>query len=136
MSGTYYSENLTLDQLFGTTSIVATVPSTWYIALSTTTPNEAGTGVTEPSGGAYARIGVANDKTTFSTAALGSLTNDIEITFVESSASWGTVTYVAFYDALAAGNLWYYEALPVARAVASNTTVYFAAGSLTIVNTN
>ena len=136
MSGTYYSENLILDQLYGATSIVATIPSTWYIALSTSTPNEGGTGVTEPSGGAYARIGVLNNKTNFGTAATGALTNDVAITFVESTATWGTITHVCFYDALTSGNLWFWEALGSARAVAANTTVYFAIGSLTISNTN
>ncbi len=136
MSNTYYSENKILDQLFGATSIVASVPATWYVGLSTTTPNEGGTGSTEPAAGAYARVAVTNNKTNFGTASNGVLTNSTAISFPESTASWGTITHIVFYDALTGGNIWYWEALPTSRAVAANTTVYFATGALTISNTN
>ena len=139
MSGVYYSENKILDQLFGATSIAASIPSTWYVGLSTTAPNEAGTGVTEPAAGAYARVAYSNTKTgpvNWTTAANGALTNAAAITFIESTLSWGTISHVVFYDLATGGNLWFWEALPSPRAVAANTTVYFAIGSLTVSNLN
>lgn len=134
MSSTNYAENKLIDLLFGGTSL--TPPNIWYFSLSTTTPNETGTGISEPSGGAYARVAVTNNKTNFGTASAGALTNAAAITFPESTASWGTITHIVLYDASTGGNVWYWEALPVSKAVAANTTVYFAVGSLTISNLN
>lgn len=134
MSITYTSANKILDYNFGATSYTA--PTTYYVGLSTSAIAIAGTGATEPSGGAYARVAVTNNKTNFTTAALGALTNDVAITFVESTASWGTITYVFLADALTAGNIYYYEALPVAKTVQSATIVTFAAGGLTLSMTN
>ncbi len=134
MSSTNFAENKILDLLFGATAL--TPPSNYYIGLSTTTPNETGTGITEPSGGAYARVQIANNKTTFGTASAGALTNAIAISFAESTTSWGTITHVIFYDALTSGNVWFWEALPVSKSVAAYTTVYFSVGSLTISNLN
>lgn len=119
-----------LDYNFGLTTY--TVPSTYYFGLSTTTINIDGTGATEPSGGAYARIALANNKTNWTVAASGLITNSTAITFAESTASWGTITYVFMSDALTGGNIWWYDALSPARAVASATTVLFAIGAVTV----
>ena len=130
MSVTYTSSNKVLDLCFGSTSF--TVPSTFYFCLSTSTINIDGTGMTEPSGGSYARVALTNNKTNWGTASNGSLTNLVAITFPESSASWGTVTYVAIADAASGGNIWFYDVLSPARTVASATTVLFAIGSITV----
>ena len=134
MSSTYTQENSILDLAFGATSW--TPPGTWYVGLSQSTPNESGSGYTEPSSGAYARVAVTNNKTNFTVASSGVLTNATAITFPESTASWGTITHVLFFDAATSGTLRFWEALPVSKAVASSTTVYFAIGSLTISNLN
>jgi len=123
-----------LDLNFGLTAYSA--PATYYFGLSTTTIQIDGTGATEPSGGAYARVGLANNKTNFSTASNAALTNSTAVTFVESTASWGTITYVAIWDALTVGNLWWFDVLTPARSVASATTVLFAIGSITVQMTN
>jgi len=123
-----------LDLNFGLTAYSA--PATYYFGLSTTTIQIDGTGATEPSGGAYARVGLTNNKTNFSTASNAALTNSTAVTFVESTASWGTITYVAFWDALTVGNLWWFDVLTPARSVASATTVLFAIGSITVQMTN
>ena len=134
MSVTYTSANKILDLQYGGTSFVT--PGTWYVGLSTSVIAIDGTGATEPSGGAYARVAVTNNKTNFGTASNGSLTNSVAITFPESTASWGTITYVAFYDAATSGNIWYFEALPSAKVVASNTTLLFSVGALTVTMNN
>lgn len=134
MSGTYTSEAKILDLAFGSTAW--TPPAQYFVGLSTTAPSEAGTGSTEPSTGAYARVAITNNKTTFGTAANGALTNAIAITFPESTASWGTITHICFFDQATGGSLYYWEQLPTSKAVAANTTVYFSIGSLTISNLN
>jgi hypothetical protein len=134
MSGTTTSENLNLDAWFG--AVALSVPGTWYCALSTTTPTEAGTNFTEPSSGAYARVAVTNNATNFPAASSGAKTNGTAITFPESTASWGTITHIGFYNQASGGSLYFWEQLPVSKAVAANTTVYFSIGSLTISNLN
>lgn len=131
---TYYSANRVLDLNFGGSAY--TQPATYYFGLSTTTINIDGTGMTEPSGGAYARVSLTNNKTNFGNASNASLTNSTAVQFPESTASWGTITYVAMLDASSSGNLWWFDALSPARTVASATTVLFAIGSITVQMTN
>jgi hypothetical protein len=134
VSQTYTAANAIMDQIFGNTSI--TVPSTLYMGLSTTVISNSGTGVTEPSGGAYARVAITNNKVNFTTAANGLITNAVAITFPEATVSWGTITYIEFWDSLTGGNIWFFEALPVAKTVQANTTVLFSIGALTLSQTN
>jgi hypothetical protein len=131
---TYYSANRLLDLNFGGTSY--SQPVTYYFGLSTTTIQIAGTGATEPSGGNYARVAFTNNKTNWGTASNAALTNSSAVTFPESSASWGTITYVFMADALTAGNIWWFDALSPSRSVASATTVLFAIGAITVQMTN
>lgn len=127
---TYTSSNKVLDRLFGQTAF--TPPTTYYFGLSTTTINIDNTGATEPSGGAYARVAMVNDKSNWSVAANGLLTNLTAVTFAESTASWGTITYVFLSDLATGGNIWFYDVLSPARTVASATTVQFAIGSISV----
>lgn len=134
MAITYYSGNRVLDYNFGGTAY--SVPSSYYFGLSSTSINIDGSGATEPSGGSYSRIGFTNNKTNWGNASNASLTNAAAIQFPESSASWGTITYVAMWDASTSGNIWWFDALSPARTVASATTVLFAIGAVTIQMTN
>lgn len=127
---TYFSANKILDRNFGSTSY--TPPTTMYFGLSTTAIAIDGTGATEPSTGSYARVALVNDKTNWGTASAGALTNSSAVTFVESTASWGTITYVGIWDALTLGNIWFFDVLTPSRAVASATTVLFAIGAITV----
>lgn len=127
---TYTSSNKIIDYNFGGTTY--TVPTTLYFGLSTTAINIDGTGATEPSGGSYARVALTNNKTNWSVASNGIITNSTAITFPTSTASWGTITYVAIWDALTVGNIWWYDALTPSRSVASSTTVLFAIGAVTV----
>lgn len=134
MAITYYSGNRVLDYNFGNTSY--SPPATYYFGLSTTTINIDGTGATEPSGGAYARVGLTNNKTNWGNASNASLTNSAAVQFTESTASWGTITYVFLSDASTSGNIYWFDALSPARTVASATTVLFAIGAITVQMTN
>lgn len=98
------------------------------MALFTTSPTDAGTG-TEVTGGAYARkVTAAADWTV---ASAGSASNAAVITFAAATASWGTVTHFATYDALTLGNMLRWAPLTTAKAIASGDTASFAIGSLT-----
>ena len=123
-----------MDRNFGGTaySHIATM----YFGLSTTTPQIDGTGATEPVGSAYARVAFTNDKTNWGTAASASLTNAAAVTFIESTGSWGSITYVGIWDAATVGNLWFFDVLTPSRSVASATTVLFAIGAITVNMTN
>ena len=134
MAITFFSGNKVLDFNFGATSY--TPPANYFFGLSTTTIAIDGTGSTEPSGGAYARISLANNKTNWSTASSASLTNSTAVQFAESTASWGTITYVFMSDALTSGNIYWFDALSPARTVSSATTVLFAIGAVTVQMTN
>ena len=134
MSITYYSANRILDRNFGSTAY--TPPATMYFGLSTTPVQIDGTGATEPSGGSYARVAFTNDKTNWGVSSNGVLTNLVALQFTESTASWGTITYVFIADALSAGNIWYFDALSPSRSVQISTTVLFAIGAITMTMNN
>ena len=134
MSECTITENLNLDAWFG--AVALSVPGTWYVSLSQTAPTEAGTNWTEPVGNGYARVAVTNNLTNFPSATSGTKTNGTAIAFLESTASWGTITHIGFFNQASGGSLYFWEQLPVSKAVAANTTVYFSIGSLTISNTN
>lgn len=90
-----------LDHLFGTGAY--TSPS-HYLALSTTTPTDAGPNVTEPAGNNYAREQI----TAFDAAVAGASENNGVVTMNVPSGSWGLCTHLAVFDALTVGNCLYW----------------------------
>jgi hypothetical protein len=132
MAGSFadYAENIVLDHVFGKTTFTA--GSNLYVGLSTTTITDAGGNITEPSGGAYARVTIANNKTTWTTASGGSISNAITITFAAATSAWGTVTDMFISDSSSAGNIYVYDDLTTSKAVTSGDTVQFNPGDLTI----
>jgi len=126
---TYTQANKILNRYFG--NVADTIPTPLYIGLSTTPINQDGTGATEPSGGGYARVSIANNKTNFTSASNGILTNAIEIQFPESTASWGNITHIFISDGISAIPI-YYDILTVPRAVQSQTVLLFAIGTMQI----
>jgi hypothetical protein len=101
-----YLANELLDHVFMKGAY--TVPTNIYVGLSCTTPNDDGTGITEPpeqgsvgsSASAYDRVNL----NTWNAAAQTSegpamVSNNGAITFPTPGASWGTITYCVIYDA-------------------------------------
>ena len=128
---THFAANKILDYNFGSSSY--SIPTTWYVGLSTTTINQDGLGATEPTWGGYQRVGVYNNKVTgFSAASLSKLYNLQQIAFQESASTWGTITYVFLADAQTGGNIWFFEALNPSRQVGGQTQVIFPATKLEI----
>jgi hypothetical protein len=141
MSVTNYAINKMLDYDFG--SVSYTPPGTYYMGLSTTTSAASsiaisGSLMTEPSSGSYARIAISNDKTSFSVASTGSLVSIVDMTFAESSGSWGTITNVGLWDnaTTGSGNLWFFQQLPTSKVIQANTIVTFSASSIYFSITN
>lgn len=107
-----------------------TAPTNIFVALSTTTPADDATGITEPVGNGYARVSTAG--TDWDAAAAGAKSNGNAITFPQATGSWGTVTHVLLYDALTVGNMLAFGALSASKAITTDDTAQFAAGDLTV----
>ena len=118
-----------LDHMLGNAAYSA--PATVYIALYTAAPTDAGGG-TEVTGGSYVRKSVTNNDTNWPAAAAGAKANGTEITFVEATASWGTVVAFGIFDAAAAGNLLYWATLTTNKTIDSGDTAKFAVGDLDV----
>lgn len=130
MPASTYLANKLLDHQLGKTAY--TMP-TVYVALSSTTPTAAGTNVTEPSGGSYARV--ATSGATWATAASGATSNAAAITFPTATASWvsgSNLTHVALYDASSTGNMLAFGTITVPKSAISGDTVSIAIGELDI----
>jgi hypothetical protein len=129
MIATYFSNKI-LDYLFGLTAY--TPSSNLYLGVSSTAPNAGGTGVTEPVGNNYARCTMANNKTSFTDAAAGALSNEIEFTFNEATGNWGVMTHFVIYNLATGGNLLIYGQLTYSRTVEIATTLVLPIGDLLI----
>lgn len=130
MSLSNYLENELLDHVFKQTAYAC--PTTIAIALSTADPSDSGANIAEPGAGAYGRVKCATDGADISAASAGETANVGALTFPQATASWGTITHMAIYDATAAGNMLAYGTLTTSRDVTTGDTVRFAAGDLDI----
>lgn len=129
MPATTFLANQILNYNIGQTGY--TLPSNFYIGLSTTQPNANGTGITEPTGGGYSRVSVANNKQNFSVSAMGTLSNLAQIEYNESTGNWGTVAYILIYNAITGGDLLWYGAFVSSKIVQSGTALIIAPNTLT-----
>lgn len=113
-----------------------TPPGTLYIGLSSTTPAEAGSNFTEPSGGSYARVSTtASDWSAASGTAPAVKTTTASKTFPAATADWASgsnLTHFGLFDASTAGNLIAWGALTTSKPVLNGDTASFAAGALTL----
>ena len=104
-----------------------------YLGLSSSAPDVDGSGATEPLASAgYSRV----ELNSLDVPTNGVITNKSEISFPESSASWGTVTHFVLYDAPVNGNLLMFNVLSQARSVEQATIVMVKAGSLKLTLAN
>ena len=123
MAFSNYLANEILDDVFSGNAY--SVPSTFYLALYTATPN-AGGGGTELSGNGYARQTVA-----FTTTAQTS-SNTAAVEYPTTTASWGTITSVGVFDALTSGNLLAFGNLTASKTIASGDVLRIPTGDLDI----
>jgi len=123
MSFSNHLETELLDHVFGGNAYTA--PSTLYVALYTSNPDEDNSG-TEVSGGSYARVSA-----TF-TVSGNTATTDAAVEFATATASWGTVTHIGVMDASSGGNLLCYAALTTAKAIDTGDVFRIPTGDLDI----
>jgi hypothetical protein len=107
------------------TASSATRPTSWYIGLFTAIPNEAGGG-TEVSGSAYVR------KAATFTVSGNTASNSAAIEWAAATGSWGTITSIAIFDAVTAGNMIGYAALTTSKAIATGDVFRIPAGDLDV----
>jgi hypothetical protein len=99
-----------------------TSPTTVYVALFNGNPSSGGS---EVSGGSYAR-----QPATFSAASAGSTSNTAGLTYTNMPVA--TITYVAIYDAVTAGNLLYFNPAAASKTTNATDTVSIAAGGIVV----
>ena len=119
-----YLENALINATLRATNFTA--PTAVYISLHTADPTDDGSG-TEVSGNAYVR-----QAATFGAPSNGVSTTTADITFPQATGSWGTVSYIAIWDAESTGNMLYHTPLDVAKAIDTGDIFKIAAGSLTV----
>jgi len=122
-----YIYNKMLEYLVG--NRVFTNTDNFYIALSTTDVTSGET-LTEPSGNGYSRLTVPNNSTNWSANTNSVVTNNLDLSFAESTTSWGTIKSVVILDALTGGNQLYTTKLTPEFLVQDSTVVIFPASSL------
>ena len=121
MSGlSNYLEDKLLDHALRNTSY--TPAATVYLTLFVGSPTAAGTGGTE--------VNVTRQAVTFGAAASGTVSNSSSVSFASMPAV--TVTHVAGYDHVSAGNLLIHGALSSNVAAASGDTFTIQANDLDI----
>jgi hypothetical protein len=101
----------------------ATRPTSWYVALFTDNPTDAGTG-TEITGGSYARTAV-----TF-TVTGDTASNSAAVEFPAATANWGTITHIGVYDASTSGNLIFHSELTASKAITTGDVFRISTGDL------
>ncbi len=121
---TGYLEAALLNHVFRNTAYAS--PATVYVGLFTAAPGETGGG-TEVSGGAYAR-----QAATFGAPSGGQVSNSADINFPVATANWGTITHIAIFDAVTAGNMLVYGALSASKIIQTGDQFIIKAGSLTV----
>ena len=131
MTSTYFL-NCIMGNVFQT-KLSPGLPSKVYLGLSSSAPDVDGSGATEPLASAgYSRV----ELNSLDVPTNGVITNKSEISFPESSASWGTVTHFVLYDTPVNGNLLMFNVLSQARSVEQATIVMVKAGSLKLTLAN
>jgi len=101
-----------------------TRPTNWYLGLFTSNPGEGGG--TEISGNGYTRKAV-----TF-TVTGDTATNSGAVEFDTATGSWGTISYVAVFDASSGGAQIAYAALTTAKAIDTGDVLRFPVGDVDV----
>ena len=108
-------------------------PATWYAALMSTAPTDAGGGV-EVSGSSYARITITNNGTNFPNAALVSgiptISNGTLLSWGPATGTWPAAVAVALYDASTGGNLGPWAFLTAPLVIVSSQSLQIPIGDL------
>lgn len=131
-SATNYFENVILDSILGSNRGSGS-PSTVYIALFTSAPDDGGGGteVISTSTG-YARVAVTNNTTNWPAAYAAVKSNGAKIQFPTATAAWGDITHFAIYSAATSGNMLLWGELTSPISPLTGNAPFFAAGSINV----
>jgi hypothetical protein len=125
MSFSNYLETEILDHVFANNAYTA--PTTLYLALHTADPAEDGSGAEVSTvGTAYAR------QTVTFTVSGNTATTDAAVEYSTATASFGTVSHVAIWDASTTGNMLAYAALTSSKVIDTGDVLRIPAGDLDI----
>ena len=92
MTATYFL-NCIMGNVFNSKT-EPTLPTEYYLGLSTSAPELNGENVSEPEGKGYQRVKLES----LSEPENGVIKNNADIQFEESTDSWGTITHFVIYD--------------------------------------
>jgi hypothetical protein len=123
MPFTSYTDNKLIDHLLG--SGTYTKPASKYVALYVGDPMGSGTEVST-SGTAYSR------QSGSFTISGGTATNSANIEYSAATTSWGTINYVAIYDASTGGNMLVSAALTSAKTIGSGDVLRIPTSQLSV----
>jgi hypothetical protein len=123
MAFTSYTDNALLGHLLGSTTY--TKPSALYVALFIGNPASGGIEIST-SGSAYAR-----QPATF-TISSAIATNTAAIEWPVATSAWGTITWVAIYDAITGGNQLVTAQLTSAKTIGSGDVLRIPTGQLSV----
>ncbi len=127
-----------LDALAGKSGVFGTLgsPPDWHLGLSTTTPGNDGSNISEPVGNNYARIDVDPADFDAATAVFPPVVaNNVQFSFGQASGPWGTIVSGVMFDALTGGNPLFPLSLVATFSVNSPQTVIIPAGNLIVAGT-
>ena len=134
---TQYLRDKLLNWMKGTA--FGTAPTTVYLALFTSAPNDAGsiTGEVSATGTGYTRQAITFGSVTVTAGSYDSISNSAAITFPatgSATANWGTIVDVGILDSatVGAGNLLYFGLLSASQVVNTGNVVTFPIGALVI----
>lgn len=130
MTATYFL-NCIMGNVFNSKT-EPTLPTEYYLGLSTSAPELDGENVSEPEGKGYQRVKLES----LSEPENGVIKNNADIQFEESTDSWGTITHFVIYDQQTSGNLLMYAELLQERNVETATIVTVKTGNLKITLAN
>jgi len=121
---TNYLENKIMAYVFTGTAF-SSPSGSLYLGLFTAAPGEGGGG-TEVSGSGYTR------KIVTMTTSGNASTNSAAVEFDPATGTWGTITYVAVFDALTSGNMLAYGELTVSKTITTGDVFRVPSGDLDI----
>lgn len=128
---TTYQQQRMLSRAFG--NVAYTEPSVLYIGISTTEILEDGTGATEPTDPAYARVAVDNNISNWENLISGAgRQNAVPVEWNAATANQNTITYTGIWDSSTGGNVLYYSELITPKPVGIDDVLRADAGNIQI----
>jgi hypothetical protein len=123
MPFTSYTDNKLIDHLLG--SGTYTKPASKYVALYVGDPMGSGTEVST-SGTAYSR------QSGSFTVSGGTATNSANIEYSAATSTWGSINYIAIFDASTGGNMLVSAALTSAKTIGSGDVLRIPTSQLSV----